>query len=121
MASGSNQRVDLVDEENDASLGFRHLVDDALQTLLELTLVLGTGYQRTHIERVDLLVLQVLGDVATDDTSGQSFNDGRLTGTGLTNQNGVVLRTTRQDLQQSANLVVTANDWVELALASQID
>ena len=113
--------MDLVDEEDDATLGLRHLVDDRLQTLLELTLILRTSDQRTHIERVELLVLQVLRHVATNDTACQSFDDGGLTRTRLTNQNRVVLRTTRQDLQHATNLVVTSDDRVELTLTSQVD
>ena len=49
-ATGTHQRVNLVDEEDDAPLGLRHLVDDRFQALLKLTLVLCTSYQCTHIE-----------------------------------------------------------------------
>ena len=48
--AGSYECVDLVDEEYDSSLGLCHLVDDALQTLLKLTLVFRTGNEGTHIE-----------------------------------------------------------------------
>ena len=82
--AGTHQRVNLVDEQDDTPFGLRHLVDDTLQAFLKLALVLGTGHQGTHVERVELLVLQVLGHVATDDTSGQSFYDGCLTRTRLT-------------------------------------
>ena len=76
--------MDFIDEEDDAALGLCHLVDDALQTLLKLALVFGTSYQRTHVERIELLVLQVLGYVATDDTSGQALDNGGLTSAWLT-------------------------------------
>ena len=113
--------MNLVDEEDDAAFRLGHLVDDALQTFLELTLVLGTSHQCTHVERIELLVLQVLGHIATNDTTCKPFDDGGLTRTGFANQNRIVLGTTTQDLEQTTNLVITANDGVELTLAGKVD
>ena len=120
-AAGTHQRVYLVDEQDDASLGLRHLVDDRLQTFLELALVLGTGHQCAHVERVELLVLQVLGHVATHDALGQSLGNGRLARARLANQDGVVLRAPAQNLQHAAYLVVASDDRVQLALTGQVD
>ena len=50
----------------------------------------------------------------------QSFDDGRLTRTRLTYQDRIVLRTSRQDLQHAAYLVITADDRVELTLTRQV-
>ena len=86
------QCVDLVDEEDDSPFGLRHLVDDALQTLLELTLILRTSHQRTHIEGIQLLVFQVLRHVATHNTACEALDDSGFTRTWLTNQNRVILR-----------------------------
>ena len=77
--SGTDQRVDLVDEEDDLPVALRHLVDDGFQPFLELTFVFGTGDEGTHVQRVELLVLQVLRHVAPQDAVGQPFDDGRLT------------------------------------------
>ena len=63
--TSTHQGVDLIDEEDDVSLGLLHLINDGLQTLLELTLVLGTSNQGTHIEGVHLLVLQVLWHISS--------------------------------------------------------
>ena len=63
--TSSHQCVNLIDEEDDIAFGFLHLVDDRLQTFLKLALVLGAGYQGTHVERIDLLVLQVLWHVTS--------------------------------------------------------
>ena len=92
-AAGSHQRMNLVDEEDDFAFGLRHLLHDALQSLLELTFVLRTCQQCTHVEREELLVLQVFWHVATYDSLGETFHDGGLTRTRLTNQDRVVLRT----------------------------
>ena len=119
--AGSYQGVYLVDEEDDVALRLLHLVDDGLQTFLKLAFVLGAGHQRAHVERVELLVLQVFGHVATEDTLGQSFDDGRLTCTRLAYQDGVVLGTAAQNLEHASDFLVTANDRVELAVSGGLD
>ena len=119
--TGTYQRVDLIDEEDDAAFCLRHLVDDALQTFLEFTFVFRTSHQRTHVEGVELLVLQVLGYISPYDTTCQTFHDGGLTRTGFADQDRVVLRTTREDLQQTADLIVTSDHRIEFALTRQID
>ena len=80
----TNKRMNLVDEEDDATVGVGHLLDDALQSLLELAFVLGSGYECAHVERVELLVLKVLWYVAAHDALRQAFHDGSLTRTRLT-------------------------------------
>ena len=49
-ASGTHQRVDFVDEEDDVALGAHYLLNYAFEPLLKLALVLGAGYQCTHIK-----------------------------------------------------------------------
>ena len=83
-SAGTHQRVDLVDEEDDASIALGHLVDDTLETLLKFTFVFGASHKCTHVEAVELLVLEVLGHVASHDTFGQSFHDGGLARAWLT-------------------------------------
>ena len=90
--TGAHQGVDFVDEEDDASLTLGHLVDHTLESFLELTLVFRTRDELSHVERVELLVLQVFGHVAAHDTLCQSFGDGGLTRSRFTDQDRVVLR-----------------------------
>ena len=115
--SGTHQGVDLVDEENDVSVRFRYLVDYRLQAFLELALVLGTGHERTHVQREQLLVLQVLGHVSTEDALGETFHNGGLTGTRLTNQNRVVLGASAQDLEHTADFLIATYHRVELSVS----
>ena len=119
-APGTHEGVDLVDEEDDFAVGLDDLVHNALQTLLELAFVLGTGNQGAHIKGEEFLGLQILGDIATDQTLGQSFRDSGLADTGLTNQNRVVLGTARQNLQHTADLLVTTDDRIEFALLGHL-
>ena len=81
--TGTHESVDFVDEEDDATLGCGHFVDHALEALFKFALVLGTGHERTHVEREDALVAQVLRHVAASDALCQTFDDGSFTGTGF--------------------------------------
>src|SRR5699024_7946287 len=62
----AHERVDLVDEDDDVAAG-ADLLGDLLEALLEVTAVAGSGDERAEVERVDLLVLQRLGNIALDD------------------------------------------------------
>ena len=119
--AGTHQSVDLVDEENDVALSVGHFFDDALESFLKLTFVLGTGDEGTHVERVELFVLQIFGNIAAHNTLGKSLDDSRLTGTRFTDQNRIVLGTARKNLQHTANLLVTSDDRVEFALSGSVD
>ena len=108
--------VQLVDEEDDLAFALLHFIEHGLEAFLELAAVLGTGDQRAHVQGVELVTAQALGHVALDDTEGQAFHDGRLAHPGLTDEHGVVLGTTGQDAHHTADLGITADDRVHLAL-----
>ena len=97
-----------------------HFLEHRLEALLELAAELGPGDQRAHVEGDDLLVLQPLGHVAADDALGQPFDDGGLADAGLADQHRVVLGAARQHLDDAADLLVAADDRVELALRGQL-
>ena len=46
----THKSVNLVDEEDDATVGIGNFLDDAFESLLKLALVLGTSHKRTHIQ-----------------------------------------------------------------------
>ena len=62
--TGTDQGVDLVDEDDDVAAR-ADLLGDLLQALFEVTAVAGAGDERAEVERVELLVLQRLGHVAS--------------------------------------------------------
>ena len=109
------ERVYLINKEDDLARGSDHFVHHAFESLLELTLVLGTGDQRTHIQGVDLFLLQVLRHISAHDSVRQPFRNRCLTHTRFTNQNRVVLRTPRQDLQHTSDLIVPPDDGIQFA------
>ena len=92
-ATAGHNEVQLVDEENDARplvRGLLDLVEDGLDTLLVLALVLRTGHERTHVERVEATEKRC-GNVAVDDTLCETLCNGRFSYTGFTDEDGVVL------------------------------
>ena len=97
-----------------------HFLEHGLEPFLELAAVLGPGDQRAHVERDDPLVLQPLRHVAADDALGQPFDDGRLADARLADQHRVVLGPAGQHLDDAANLLVAADDRVELALPGRL-
>ena len=78
---------------------------------------LAPGDQRAQVERDDPLVLQALRHVAAHDPLGQPLGDRRLADAGLADQDRVVLRPAREDLDDAPDLLVAADDRVELALS----
>ena len=65
----------------------------------------------------DALVLQALGHVAAHDALGEALDDGGLADAGLADEHRVVLGAPAQDLDDAADLLVAADDRVELARA----
>ena len=116
-AAGTYQRVYLVDEEDNTSFATCHLTDDTLQSFLELALVLSTSNECSHIKGVELFLLEVLGDVTTNNSLCQTLDDSCLSRSWLTNEDWVVLGTTRKYLEHTTYLVVPADDGVELSCA----
>src|SRR3954463_7258998 len=95
--------------------GALDLCEDGLQPLLELAAVLRAGQQRADVEADDATVAQGLRDVAGDDPLGQALDDRGLADARLADQDRVVLRAAREDLDDAANLVVAPDHRVELA------
>ena len=112
--------VELIDEQDDATVRLSDLLEHALETVLELATILGTSNQGTHIELNELLVLQRGRDVARDDTLREALDDGGLAHAGLADEHGVVLGAAREHLDGAANLLDTADDRVELALTGEV-
>jgi hypothetical protein len=117
--TGTHQGVELVDEQDDVAPG-ADLLQHLLEALLEVASVPGACDQRAQIERVELLALQRLGHVVGDDALRQALDDGGLADTGLADQHRVVLGAPGQHLHHPEDLVLAADDRVELLLTSEL-
>jgi len=111
--------VELVDEEDDV-LGAAHFVHDSFDALFELAAVLGAGDHHRQIEHDDTAIVEDLGDGVADDHLGEAFDDGGLADAGFAEQNGVVLLAAAEDLDDAFDLVLAADDRIELAFAGEL-
>jgi len=109
--------VELVDEQDHAAFAVLDLLEDRLETLLELAAELGPGDDRAEVERDDALVLERLGDVASDDPLREPLGNGGLADARLADQHRVVLGAAAEDLDDAPDLLVPADDGVEPACA----
>src|SRR5439155_13356133 len=117
---GADDRVELVDEQNQLTFGVLDLAQDSLHSLLELPAVLRPGEHRADVQRPYALALQAFRHVAGDDSLGEPFDDRGLADAGIADQDRVVLRPPREHLDHSPNLFVAADDRVELALLGEL-
>ena len=117
--AGTDDRVHLVDEQDDFTLGFGHLLEGGLEALLELTAILGPGHQGGHIQLDDALVVEAFGHIAIHNALGEALDDSRLADARLANQGGVVLGAAREDFNGTADFLIATDDRVQLALAGE--
>ena len=117
--AGADERVHLVDEQHDLALRRGDLGQHRLEPLLELAAELGAGDERAEIERHQALLLEAFGHVAVDDAGGEPLDDRRLADAGLADEHRVVLGPARQHLDGAADLLVAADDRIELAFAGE--
>ena len=82
-AAGPDERMNLVDEKNNLTVGVGYFFDHGFEAFFKLALVLGTRYQQPHIQGNQGLAFQVLGHVAVHDALRQAFHDGGFTYAGF--------------------------------------
>ena len=114
--AGADQRVQLVDEQDDFAGGGIDFGQYRLEPLLEFAAILGAGNQRPHVEGHDPLRRQALGNVAPKDPDRQPLGDGSLADTRIADQHRVVLGPPAQHLHGAPDFVIAADDWIDLAL-----
>ena len=109
----SDQCVQLIDKQDEVIGRTFDLLQNRLETLLELTTKLRPCQKRPEIERDDFFPLQTLRHITGDDTLRQSLGDRRLSRARFPDQDRIVLRPTRQDLHDSPYLLVPTDDRIE--------
>ncbi|CAB4940656.1 unannotated protein [freshwater metagenome] len=117
--TGTNERVDLVDEKDDVAAGLDFL-EHLLETLFEIAAVTRTGNECTEIKRVQLLTVKRFGNLIGSDCLCETFNDCSLANTRFANKNGVVLGTAAEHLHDAFGFACTTNNWVEFLFASEL-
>ena len=117
-APGTDERVQLVDEQDDVAAGL-DLLEHLLEALFEITAVARTGHEGAEVERVELLAGQSLGHVVGDDALREALDDGGLADARLTDEHRVVLGAARQHLHDALDLAIATDDRVELLLPGE--
>ena len=113
----ADQRVHLVDEQDDAAVCVVDFRQHGLEPFLELSAVLRSRDQGAHVQREQALALEAFGNVAVDDAQREAFCDGGLANAGFADENGIVLRAARQHLHGTSDFLVAPDDRVEFAVA----
>src|SRR5690606_5225439 len=111
----ADQRMELVDEEDDRALRRLDLLEHGLEAVLELTAVLRPCDHRAEVEREQALVAQALRHVTGRDALGDALDDRGLADAGLTDQHRIVLRPAAEHLDDAPDLLVTPDDRVDLS------
>ena len=87
----ANQRVHLVDEQDDPAIVGLDFRKQCLEALFKLTAVFRPGNQCAHIKRHQLLVLERFRHIAINDSERQAFRDRGLADARFTDQHRIVL------------------------------
>ncbi len=118
-SAGFSRLVDLVDEEDRVGV-VDQLLQDRLQALLEVAAILGAGEERAHVERVHLALGEDLGHLVVDDALGEALGDGGLADAGFAHQERVVLAPAAEDLHDTLELRLAADERVDLAVDGEL-
>ena len=117
--AGADHGMQLVDEQDDPPFLLGEIGEHGLQALLELAAEFRAGNESAHVEREDALVAQAFRHLAVDDALRETLDDRRLADAGLADEHGIVLGAPLQDLDGATDLIVAADDRIELALPSR--
>ena len=118
--AGAKHRVQLVDEQDHATLGAGHLIEQGLQTLLECAPELGAGDHPGQVERDHAHAAQRLGHVLVGDPEGQALGDRGLADAGLADQRGIVLAPAAERLDHLLDLRLAADHRIDPAVTSLV-
>src|SRR5690606_37589202 len=120
---GTDDGVDLVDEENGVGIGFDG-ANDRFEALFELSAELGAGQDRAHVERVDVGVADRGGDFALVDAQGETLDDRGLADARFADEHGVVLAPAAEHLDDALDLGVAPDERFDapgLGLGAEVD
>ncbi len=112
--------MQLVDKQDYPPVRLLYLVQHGFQTLLEFALILSARDKRAHIQRKQLAVFKVSGNITAHYSQRQTLGDSGLADARLADKAGVVFRLSRKYADNVAYLGVTPDNGVELVLPRQL-
>ena len=108
--------MNLIDDQDDIAQ-LLDLFNEALHAAFKLAAELGAGHQGRQIQQVDLLILELIGNVFLHNPLGQTFRNGRLANAGLADEAGIVLLPPVENLDNALRLHLPAHNPVQAAAA----
>ena len=121
-SAGSDQRVHLIHKQNNIAR-IPNLFDDALDAFLKFAAVFGACHHAGQIQRKKALSLHRSRNLSPDNLLGKSLYDGRFADAGLTDQAGIVLCPSGQNLNHPLHLRLASYHGIHgpaLRLSGQI-
>ena len=115
--AGADQRVHLVDEEDDLPAAAVTSVSTAFSRSSNSPRYFAPAISAPMSSASSFLSFSDLRHVAVDDAERQAFGDGGLADAGLADQHRIVLGAAGEHLDGAADLLVAADDRIELAVA----
>ena len=106
-----------VDEQNDVTLFF-NFFDNVFKTLFKVTSVFAARNHRSNVEGYDSLIFQRFGYAALNDVLCKPLCDSGFTDAGFTDKTGVILCSSRKNLNYPFNLRTSADYRVNLVFAN---
>ena len=115
----ADKRVQLVDEQDHFAVP-ANLLDDTFQALLKFAAVLSPRHDGRHGKRHDPFIRQHIRHRPGDDRLCQSFGDSRLAHARLADEDRIVLRPARQNLNNPLNLLFPTDNGIHFILRRHI-
>ena len=115
----ADERVQLVNEQNDFAFAGDDLLEKRLEPVLKFAAIFRAGNHRAQIHRHEPLVLQRFGHVAADDAPRQTFGNRRFAHARFADEHGIIFRAAREHLHHAADFLVAADDGINLALLAR--
>ena len=107
--------MDLVDKQQDFSV-LHHLRDHLLDSLLELTAVLGSRNHAGEIQNHHTFSADRIRNVAGSDELGEAFDHSCFSHTRFSDETRVIFCSSAQDLDHAADLFFPADDRIQFSL-----
>ena len=114
--SCSDDRMQLIDKQNNLSVTVFHFFKNCFQSFLKLAPILCSCNERSHIKRKDRLIFQTFRNVATDDPLGKSFYNRCFSDSRLSDKHRIIFRLTGKNTDHISDLLITADHRIKFLI-----
>ena len=97
-----------------------NFLEHGFQAVFKFASIFRSCDHRAQIQRDDSFSLQRFRNISCNNALRQAFDDGGLTNTRFSNQNGIVFGSPRKDLDDAPDFFVAPDDRIELSFARKL-